>query len=184
MAYSLNQFKEKTSTTAKWLNQELAVLRTGRATPALLDNVSVESYGSRMPLSHIGSVSIEDPRTLKVTPWDKSQIKEIEKAVTAANLGVSTSPDSSGVRVIFPELTEDRRKMLVKVIKEKLEDGRVALRQEREKVWTDIQEKERDGEIREDDKFTLKEDLQKMVDAANVELEAIAAKKEKEIMGE
>ncbi len=183
MAYNLNQFKDKASATSKWFIQELSSLRTGRATPALLDNVQIESYGSKMPITHIASIGIEDARSLKITPWDKAQIKDIERAIASANLGVSTSPDSIGVRVIFPELTEDRRKTLVKVIKDKMEDARVAIRLEREKIWTDIQEKEREGEISEDEKFRLKDELQKLVDSANKELENITEKKEKEIMG-
>ncbi|HBM46092.1 MAG: ribosome recycling factor [Parcubacteria group bacterium GW2011_GWF2_38_76] len=183
MAYNFSTFKEKTTATANWLVQEFSGLRTGRATPALLDNVMTESYGVKVPITHIASISVEDARSLKIVPWDKSSIKDIERAVAAANLGVSTSPDSSGVRVIFPELTEDRRKTLAKVIKDKLEDARVTIRKEREDVWTDIQAKVRDSLLTEDDKFTLKDELQRLVDAANKNLEDIAEKKEKEIMG-
>lgn len=182
MAYNFTPFKEKTAATAKWMVQEFAGLRTGRATPALLDNLTVDSYGVKVPISHVASISVEDARSLKIVPWDKSSIKEIEKSIAAANLGVSTSPDSVGVRVIFPELTEDRRKQLVKVIKDKLEDARVTIRKEREEVWTDIQAKVRDSVLTEDDKFALKDELQKLVDAANANLEELAEKKEKEIM--
>ncbi|MEI6296472.1 MAG: ribosome recycling factor [bacterium] len=181
--YNFTQFKDKTTSTAKWLNQEFAGLRTGRATPALLDSVVIDSYGSKMPLTHVANISIEDARTLKITPWDKNSIKDIERAIAAANLGVSTSPDSLGVRVIFPELTEDRRKTITKLIKERLEEARVAIRLERESVWTDIQAKVRDSLLTEDDKFVLKDELQKLVDEANKNLEAVAAKKEVEIMG-
>lgn len=184
MQYNFSTLKDKLSGTNKWLSQEFSSLRTGRATPALLDNVLVDSYGAKMPVSHVANIGIEDARSLRVTPWDKGQIKEIEKAVAAANLGVSTSPDSTGIRIIFPELTEDRRKTLVKIIKEKLEDGRVAVRMEREKVWTDIQDKVKEGLLSEDDKFRLKDELQKIVDDANKGLEDLAEKKEKEIMGQ
>lgn len=183
MAYNFSSFKEKTAATADWLVQEFSGLRTGRATPTLLDNLMVDSYGVKVPITHIASISTEDARSLKIVPWDKSSIKDIERAVAAANLGVSTSPDSAGVRVIFPELTEDRRKGLVKIIKEKLEDARVTIRKEREDVWTDIQSKVRDSILTEDDKFTLKDELQKLVDAANANLEALAEKKEAEIIG-
>lgn len=183
MQYNFSTLKEGLSNTEKWLSQEFASLRTGRATPALLDNVQIDSYGSKMPISHVANISIEDARSLKVVPWDKGQIKDIEKAIASANLGVSTSPDSTGVRIIFPELTEDRRKTLTKIIKEKLEDARVAIRLEREKVWTDIQSKVRDGELTEDDKFRLKDELQKIIDDMNSKLENFAEKKEAEIMG-
>ena len=181
--YNFSQFKDKTLSTTKWLNQEFSGLRTGRSTPALLDNVMVDSYGAKTPLTHVASISVEDARSLKITPWDKGQIKEIEKAIAAANLGVSTSPDSMGVRVIFPELTEDRRKSIIKLVKDKLEEARVAVRLEREKVWTDIQNKVKDSVLTEDDKFRLKDELQKLVDEANANLEAVAEKKEKEIAG-
>jgi len=177
MAYNFSAFKEKTASTANWLVQEFSGLRTGRATPALLDNVAVDSYGVKVPITHIASISTEDARSLKIVPWDKSSIKDIERAVAAANLGVSTSPDANGVRVIFPELTEDRRKALAKIIKEKLEDARVTIRKER-----DIQTKVKDGVLTDDDKFTLKDELQKLVDAANKNLEDLSEKKEKEIM--
>lgn len=182
-AYNFSQLKEKTLSTAKWLNQEFAGLRTGRSTPNLLDNVVIDSYGVKTPLAHVASITIEDARSLKIVPWDKGQIKDIEKAIASANLGVSTSPDNMGVRVIFPELTEDRRKMLVKVVNDKLEDARVAIRLEREKVWTDIQEKVKDSVLTEDDKFRLKDELQKIVDDANNNLDSIADKKEKELIG-
>lgn len=184
MAYNFSKFKEKTAGTAAWFKQELSGLRTGKASPALLDNVMVESYGSKMPIAHVAAVSVEGPRSLMVTPWDKSQVKDIEKAIAAANLGVSTSPDSAGVRVNFPDLTEDRRKMVIKTVKEKLEEGKIAVRKEREETWNDIQAKEKEGAISEDDKFRSKDELQKFVDEANKVLEDLATKKEKEIMGQ
>ena len=179
--YNFSQIKDKVNNTTKWLTHELSALRTGRATPALLDSVLVESYGSRMPISHVANVGIEDARSLKITPWDKGQIKDIEKAITAANLGVSTSPDSDGVRVIFPELTEERRKTIMKIVNDKFEDARVAIRLERDVVWGDIQQRSKDGEIPEDDKFRYKDELQKIIDDSNGALEDIVAKKEKEI---
>ena len=183
MAYNFSSFKAKAGDAEKWLAHELSSIRSGMASPALLDGIEVESYGARTPLFHVANIGIEDARTLKVTPWDKLQIKDIEKAIAAANLGISTSPSSDGVRVIFPALTEERRKFFIKVVKEKMEEARVAVRVEREKVWTDIQDKERKGEIPEDDKFRGKDELQKMVDEVNKKLEDIAGRKEKEIIG-
>jgi len=182
MAYNFNQFKARTVEIAEWLSKELSGLRTGRATPAVLDGVSVDSYGTRQPLKAVASVSIEDAKTLRVSPWDKGQVKAIETALAAANLGLSTATDSSGIRVIFPDLTSERRTALIKVTKEKLEESRVSLRKEREKVWNEIGDEEKAGKISEDDKFRGKEDLQKLVDEANAKLEALAEKKEQDLL--
>lgn len=183
MTYNFSPFKTKTAEIEKWLAKEFSGIHTGRATPSILDAVMVESYGSRTSISHVASITVEDARTLRVSPWDKAQTKGIEKAVNEANLGVSASADDQGLRIFFPELTTERRTSLAKVIKQKLEDARVSLRAEREKVWSDIQEKERNGEIPEDDKFRFKEELQKFVDESHKKLDALAERKEKEIMG-
>ena len=174
MPYNFNNFKE-------WLTKELSTIRTGRATPALLDAVQVESYGSRVPLKQVGSVNIEDARTLRVTLWDKTLVRGVESAIAASNLGVSAVGDGNSVRVIFPELTAEKRQLLLKVVKNKVEEARVSLRQERERVWNDIQAKEKAGEMSEDDKFRYKEELQKLIDGENTKLEAGSARKEKEI---
>lgn len=181
MAYDFSTLKTRIGEIEEFLGTALGGIRTGRATPALLDSVQAESYGARTPIKHLASITIEDPRTLRVTPWDKSQIKVIESAIAAANLGVSTASDSSGLRVIFPELTGERRTMLTKVVREKLEEARISVRRERDEIWSDIQKKERDGEMSEDDKFRLKDELQKLIDAANDSLEKAAERKETEI---
>ncbi len=181
MAFNFTELKKKIEEAEEWLSKELQSVRTGRATPLLLDSVSVEAYGSRMPIRDIAAISIEDARTLRITPWDLSQNKAIEKAVTVANLGVSTSVDEKGIRVHFPELTSERRTVLVKLIKEKLEAARVTLRGERDSVWSTIQKDERDGKMSEDDKFRRKEEMQKIIDDGNKTLEEIANKKEQEV---
>lgn len=182
MAYNFSQFKEETKNIEIWLSKEFGSVHTGRAAPMLLDGVSVESYGSFQPLKNVASISIEDPKTLRVSPWDKSQVKDIEKAIVAANLGLSLATDDLGLRVIVPMLTTERRVSLVKLLKERLEDARVSVRQEREKTWNDIQAQERDGEMPEDEKFRAKDELQKCVDEANANLEALFDKKENEVM--
>ncbi|MBX4215846.1 ribosome recycling factor [Candidatus Parcubacteria bacterium] len=183
MAYDFSAFKNEGKETEEWLRREYGGINTGRATPAVLDMVQAEIYGSRMPISHIASISIEDPRTLRVAPWDKTQVKDIEKAIMAANLGLSVAVDDAGLRVGFPQLTTENRERLIKVLKHKLEEGKVRLRAEREKVWNDIQAKERDGALPEDQKFKAKDELQKHVDECNKALEAIFEKKEKEVLG-
>lgn len=183
MQYNFAPFKQKVADTVAWLSNELSGIHTGRATPAILDHVSIESYGSRMAVPHVAGITIEDARTLRVAPWDKGQIKDIEKAVYDANLGLSVSVDADGLRIIFPELTTERRTQFVKIARAKLEDARIALRAEREKVSSDITEQERDGNMSEDEKFRAKDELQKLVDEGNSKLEAVADKKETEIMG-
>jgi ribosome recycling factor len=179
--YDFSNFKKEIKEVENWLIKEFSAIRTGMASPALLDGVRVESYGSLMPVNQVANVSVEDARTLMVSPWDSSQIKALEKAITDANLGVSLSTCSSGVRVIFPELTSERRVLLLKTAKEKLEKARVSLRGEREIVWEDIQKKEKEGEMGEDEKFRLKEDMQKLVDEQSKKFEELFNKKEMEI---
>jgi len=183
MAYDFSKFKAEAKKAEEWLKNEFGSLNTGRATPSVLDAVQIEVYGSRMPISHLAAVSIEDPRTLKIAPYDPSQAKDIEKGIMAANLGVSVSAAEGGVRVSFPQPTTEGRMKLVKVLKEKLEHAKVSVRGEREKLWNDIQEKEKDGKISEDEKFKGKNELQKLTDEANKNLETIFEKKEKEVLG-
>lgn len=177
----LTAFKDKLKETEDWLAKELAGIRTGRATPALVDGIMIDQYGSKTPLKHVASISIEDARTIFVSPWDKGNVKPIEVAIIASSLGVMPTVNDSGVRIALPALTEERRKDLGKVAKQKLEEARISLRRERDEVWSDIQEKERAGEMPEDEKFMLKEKIQEIVDATNAELDALLANKEKEI---
>lgn len=165
------------------MRKEYSQLNIGRASPMVLDGISVESYGSYVPLKNVASVSIEDPKTLRISPWDKNQVKDIEKAIVASNLGLSVATDDQGIRVIFPQLTTETRQTLVKVLKEKLEESRISVRRERETVWEDIQAKEKEAAMTEDEKFSSKDELQKAVDEINQNLEAIFEKKEKEVMG-
>ncbi|OGG44290.1 ribosome recycling factor [Candidatus Kaiserbacteria bacterium RIFCSPHIGHO2_01_FULL_48_10] len=177
----LSSFKKTANEKTEWLSRELQGLRTGRATPALLDGVSVEVYGSRMKLAQIASITVEDARSLYVNPWDKGQTKEIEKAIVLADLGVSAGSDDKGVRVSFPELTQERRQQLIKLVGAKLEEARVALRGERGKAMADIDAREKGGTISEDDAKRAKADAQKIVDEVNAKLEELAEKKEREL---
>ena len=164
-----------------WLVKEFTNIRTGRATPTLLDNIFIDSYGTKSQVSHVAGVTTEDARTLRVAPWDKGHIKEIEKAIAVANIGVSVSTDDAGLRVSFPELTSERREMLGKLVGEKIEHAKVSTRQEREKTWNDIQAQEKDGEISEDEKFKLKDELQKIIDETSTKFEEMGEKKRTEI---
>lgn len=181
MAYDTSELKKGIIETADWLKQELGALRTGRATPALLDGISLEVYGSRMKLNQVASISVEDARTLYVSPYDASQVKAIEKAITVADLGISAGSDDRGVRVSFPELTAERRAQLIKLLKSKLEDARIAIRGKRTEIIQGIEKAEKDGEMGEDDARRAKDDVQKLIDEANKNLESIAEKKEQEL---
>lgn len=182
MAYQFTELEKEFKNTEERLQRDFASLHTGRASPLVLDTVQVESYGARQPIKNVASISIEDPKTLRVSPWDNSLVKEIEKAIIAANIGLSVATDDAGLRIIFPQLTTETRQKLVKTLKERLEDARISVRKSRESVWDDIQAKEKDGKMSEDDKFRAKEDLQKKVDTANKNLETLYEKKEKEVL--
>jgi ribosome recycling factor len=182
MQYDFSPLKKKIKDVEEWLKKEQSQIRTGRATPTLLDGVSVEAYGSKVPLNQVGSIANEDPRTLRISIWDQSLIKETERGIVAANLGVSVIVDDKGIRVSFPELTSERRQAVIKIAKEKLEDARVTLRKLREEVWNDIQKKEKEGGMGEDDKFRFKEDMEKIIKDGNALLEDLHSRKEKEVM--
>ncbi len=181
MVYNFSSFKDKTKQTAAWLSSEFNSIRTGRATPAILDSISVESYGAKMPINQVASVTTEGPRSLRVAPWDQNLTKTIEKAVIESRLGLSVAIDEKGLRITFPELTAERRQSLLKVVKQKLEEARVTLRKERDRVWEDIQAKEKEGGMGEDEKFRLKAEMQKIIDEANKELDTLALRKEEEV---
>lgn len=161
-----------------WLSKEYSQIHTGRAAPALLDGVVLEVYGSFQPLKNVASTTIEDPKTLRVNPWDKGQIKDIERSLHAANLGFSIAVDDSGIRVIIPALTTETRMHLVKIAKERLEDARITVRKARESMLNSL----KDAGLSEDMMRGAKDDLQKLVENANNSLEALFKKKETEIL--
>lgn len=181
MAYNFATFKNSSEATFDWLKKEYSSLRTGRSTPAILDAVHVDVYGSKMPVNQMANITVENNKTIRISPWDKSAIQSIDIAIRESNLGLSVAVDDQGIRVSFPELTSDRRASLIKISKQKLEEARIALRGEREKVLNDLDKKEKDGEISKDDKFRYRDELQKLVDEANKKLEDLEDKKEQEI---
>ncbi len=181
MQYDFTKFKNRIKETEDWIKKEYTSIRTGMASPQLLDGVMVESYGQKMPINQIGSVSIADAKSLVVTPWDASQVKALEKAITVADLGVSLKTDEKCVRVFFPELTSERRETLLKLAKEKLEQAKITIRNCREETVKDIEAKEKLGGMSEDEKFRFKAEVQKMIEAANKSFEEIFTKKQKEV---
>lgn len=177
----MNDIKQKLQENKDWLQKEYVAIRTGQATPALLDSIRVESYGSLMSINQVCSIGIEDARTLRLAPWDNSQVTALEKAVRDADLGVSVVTDSAGLRIIFPELTVERRAQLLKLAKSKLEDARVSVRSIRDEEMKMIDKMQKEGDLSEDEKFAKKEMVQKEVDLINKELEVLFDKKEEEL---
>ncbi len=183
MAYDFNPFKKQLVSTQEWLKKELQQIRTGQASPAVLDAVKVDVYGAPMGIKELASITIEGARTLRIVPWDLKQAKDIEKAITTANLGLSVVVDDQGLRVNFPELTSERRVQIAKNTKEKLEDSKKQVRQHRDVVVKDLDLKEKSGGYGKDEIFRLKNEVQKLTDATNKTLDELFAKKEKEILG-
>lgn len=182
MNYDFSKIKSEGDRAKDRFKQEIATLSTGRANPAMVENLLVDSYGTISPLKHLAAISVEDARTLRIAPWDISVIKSIESAISTSNLGIQPIADKQSIRIKVPGLTEERRKTLTKALSAKLEEARISIRQERDKVWKDIQEKEKNGEMPEDFKFRFKDELQKIVDKISADLEEMHKKKEQEIM--
>lgn len=182
MAYNFKTLEEKISSATKHLEAEGAALRTGRASPALLEDLKIEAYGEASPLKNLASISAEDAKTISVQPWDKSLLEAIEKGINNSALGLRASSAKDKVRVILPAITQERRQVLLKLLREKLEETRVTLRKARDEVWKDIQEKERSKTISEDEKFRLKEQMEEKMKTGAEKLEELAKKKEKEIL--
>lgn len=180
--YNFTDFKNKIKDTEEWLAKEFSQIRTGRATPQMLDGVSVEVYGSMMPIPQVANIMIEDPRTLRISPWDNSNIKPIEKAILVSNTGLSVAVDDKGLRVSFPPLTTESRGNFVKLAKAKLEDAKVTLRQERNRVNDDLGAKKKDSLMSEDEVTRAKAEVDKFIKEGTDKLEVLTKKKEEEIM--
>ena len=174
----MDDLQKRLDDTVSWLREAYAGIRTGQAAPALLDGIKVESYGAMMPINQVGTVGVEDARTLRVSTWDAGTIPAIERAITTADLGVSVATDSSGLRVVFPELTSERRTQLLKLAKQKLEDARVRVKGVRDDEMKAIEKGE---EMSDDEKFTKKNTVQGAIEKANKALEELYTQKETEI---
>jgi ribosome recycling factor len=161
---------------------ELATVRTGRASPHLLDRVTVDYYGTATPLKQLANVAATEARMLTVTPYDKSAIKQMEKAIMESDLGLTPSNDGNLIRLQIPELTEERRKELVKVVRGIAEEGRVAIRNIRRDCMHDLRELKSEGEVGKDEEHRAEEELQKLTDAKIKEIEELLKGKEEEIM--
>ena len=170
------------SKTIDFFKKDIASLRTGRANPGVLDGILVEAYGAKTPLVGLASITVPEARSLVVSPWDKSIIKEVEKAITAAALGLNPVNEGAQIRLVVPQLTEENRRELAKRLSEKMETGRISLRQTRDEIKEAIEAAFKNKEISEDDKFRFVKELDEEVSRRNDELKKIKEKKEEEIM--
>lgn len=178
---NLNELKLNLEKIKNHFKEETLHLRAGRATPDLINKIKIDCYGEKCPLDQIAAISIEDAKTIRVQPWDKNLITRIENGIRNSDIGVSPVVDKETLRVRLPDLTEERKKQLIKLLREKLEKARVDAKIERDEIWKETQNKEKKGEISEDEKFRVKDELQKLVDKFHEEIQETADKKEKEI---
>jgi len=182
----MNQFLEKFKKDCEKVKEsfvrDIKNLKTGRATPSLVENILVESYGQKMPLIQLASISTPDMRTIVIQPWDKNNVGEIEKAIAKSELGVNPSTSESTIRINIPQPTEESRKEVIKILHQKLEEFRVSLKRAREEVKDLIIQAEADKEINEDEKFKNLEELDEEIKKFNNELKEISDKKEKDIL--
>lgn len=182
MHEAAEQAKQKFEKVLEHLRGEFASLRSGRATPALVEHVRVEAYGTTTPLIELASISAPEPKLIVVSPWDTSITKEVERALQAANLGMTPTVDGTVIRLNLPPLNEERRRELVKVLKGKLEEARVAIRNAREEILRTLKDQKTKGTVNEDDFFSAQRELQKVVDDYNDRIKAMGDEKEKDIM--
>lgn len=164
------------------LRNELKRLRTGRANTSLLEHIRIEYYGSEVPLAQVANIALEDARTLTVTPWEKAMVQAIEKAIMKSDLGLMPATAGTVIRVPMPPLTEERRRDLAKVVRHEAENARVAVRNVRREVMSELKEMEKEKLLSQDDERRAQEDVQKLTDRHIAEIEQVLAEKEKELM--
>ncbi len=178
----IDETKERMTKTLNVLKSELSSLRAGRANAQVLDRIAVDYYGTMTPINQLGNISTPEPRMLIISLWDANLIPAVEKAIQKSDLGINPANDGKVIRLVFPELTEERRKELVKTVRKKGEESKVAIRNVRRDLNEQIKKQKKDGEITEDDQKRLEEKGQKLTDEFIKDVDAILAAKEKEIL--
>lgn len=168
--------------TVELVKKEFASLRAGRATPALLDKIMVSYYGTPTPINQLATISVPEPRLLVIQPWDKSVLPEIERAILKSDLGITPASDGTVIRLAIPQLTQERRAELVKVVKKKAEEGRVAIRNIRREINDKVKQLQKNGEISEDELRRAQDEIQKLTDKYIKEIDLLLNSKEQEIM--
>lgn len=182
MDNSVKAYQEKMTKTIHVLKDELNGIRAGRANPHILDKITVEYYGQQTPLQQVGNVSVPEARMIQIQPWDASVIKAIEKAINMSDIGITPSTDGKVIRLVFPELTEEKRKELTKKVKHLGEEGKVAIRNIRRDAMQDFKKQEQDKLITEDDLKDLEKSIQEATDKCVADVDKIVEEKTKEIM--
>ncbi len=182
MKQELNKFEDKMKKSIQSLLDDFATIRAGRANPHVLDRLTVEYYGAPTPIAQVGNISIPEPRILQIQPWDASVLKGVEKAINESDLGINPSNDGKVIRLIFPELTEERRKDLTKDIKKKGENTKVAIRNIRREALDTFKKMQKNNEMTEDEYNTLENDVQKLTDKCVEEIDRHIETKNKEIL--
>ena len=177
----VNKIKPELDKVINFLEKEMAKIRTGRATPALVEDIVVDCFGQKFPLKQLAAISIPEAKQILIQPWDKSYIEGIVSSLQKTGIGASPIVDKETIRINLPVLTDDYRKDLLRVVSEKQEEAKRTVRRWREQAWSEIQEKTKTSEIREDDKFRGKDELQDLVDEYNKKIETIGEKKKQEI---
>lgn len=177
----INNIKPELDKVIAFLDRELAKVRTGRASPSLVEDIVCDCFGQQFPLKQLAAISIPESRQILIHPWDKSYIEGIVRALEKTGIGANPIVDKETIRINLPSLSEEYRKELLKLLSQKQEDAKKTIRHFREEAWAEIQEGCRQGKIREDDKFRGKEELQKLIDEYNEKIEEIGERKRKEI---
>lgn len=178
----INKIKPELDKVISFLERELTKIRTGRASPSLVEDIIVDCFGQKFPLKQLAAISIPESKQILIQPWDKSYIEGIVKSLSETGIGANPIVDKDVIRINLPPLSEEYRKNLLRLISEKQEETRKTMRYWRDDVWDEIQDKFRDGTIREDDKFRAKDELQDLIDECGEKIEKIGEKKKKEIL--
>ena len=174
--------KDRMGKAVEALRKELATIRTGRAHPGLIEHLRVDYYGAPTPLNQLATINVPEPRLLTIQPWDQQSLGAIEKAILKSDLGLNPSNDGTIIRLVIPQLTEERRKELAKVVRKKVEEGRVAVRNVRRDRHDELRRLQREKEISEDAQYLAQEDLQKLTDGFIQEVERVGEEKEAELL--
>ena len=182
MDFNTTEYKEKMKKTLEILKKEFAGLRTGRASTGLLEPISVEAYGSKVPISQVSNISVPEPRTITVQVWDNALVPNVESAIRASNLGLNPMTEGSLIRLPVPDLTEERRKEIVKVASKYTEDSKVVIRNIRRDAMDKIKNLEKNKEISKDELFQFSEEVQKITDEMISEIDKLYSDKEKDIL--
>ncbi len=181
MKQLVENLKKELDKTLEFLKNDLAQIRSGRASPALVENVKVDAYGTKMNLKEVATILVPDPKTLLIQVWDKSAVNAVVKGIEGSRLGLTPNVEGQNIKLVMPPLIEERRKELTKLLHDKLEQIRIRIRRGRDEVWHKVQNLEKEKKISEDEKFRAKDELQKVVDDYNKKVKEMGEGKEREL---